>query len=98
MAAVAAADFVTGLYNPRSHKRVKQLEEAVELFLQHRGPATPVGVATAVGTPEETIVYSTLGRLLQEDVGMRSVVIIGNTTTRMIDGLMVTLRGYQKRM
>jgi precorrin-3B C17-methyltransferase len=95
--AAAAADFVTALYNPRSHTRVRQLAEAVAIFLDHRGPGTPVGIATALGTAEESVVLSTLGRLREEEVNMRSVVIIGNSTTHVIQGLMVTRRGYEKR-
>lgn len=95
--AAASADFVTALYNPRSHTRVKQLTEAAAIFLEHRGPDTPVGIATALGTGEESVVLSTLGRLLQEEVNMRSIVIIGNSATQVIHGLMVTRRGYEKR-
>ena len=36
-----------------------------------------------------------LDQLLDEEVGMRSVVIIGNSDTRLIDGRMVTARGYR---
>lgn len=92
--AVASADLVVTLYNPRSKKRVMQLEEAVRIFRKHRPGATPVGVATAVGTEEEQLVLTDLDHLLEQEVGMRSTVIIGNSTTRILDGRMVTPRGY----
>jgi precorrin-3B C17-methyltransferase len=95
LAAVAEADMVVALYNPRSHRRVRQLEETAQMFLQWRLPSTPVGIATALGMENQQIVLSTLGTFLQEEIGMRSVVIVGNTTTRVIDGRMVTPRGYK---
>ncbi len=92
--AVASADLVVTLYNPRSKKRIMQLEEAVRIFRNHRPGATPVGVATAVGTEEEQLVLTDLDHLLEQEVGMRSTVIIGNSTTCILDGRMVTPRGY----
>jgi precorrin-3B C17-methyltransferase len=95
LAAVAAADLVVGLYNPRSVKRVTQLSEAAEIFRRHRAGTTPVGIGTAVGTPEERIVLSDLDRFLEEEIGMRSVVLIGNRSSKVIDGWFVTPRGYK---
>lgn len=94
--AVAAADMVVSLYNPRSKKRVKQLEEAAEILRQQRPGTTPVGIVTAASDPSQTIVFSDLDHFLDEEIGMRSLVIIGNSTTRIIDGRMVTPRGYYK--
>lgn len=92
---LAEADMVVALYNPRSKRRIKQLEETVEVFLKHRPESTPVGIATAVGASDEKIVLSTLGRLCKEDVGMRSLVIIGNRSSRVEAGWFLTPRGYQ---
>lgn len=92
--AVASADLVAALYNPRSRRRVRQFEEAVEIFLRHRPGTTPVGIATALGVPEESITLSTLERLCGEAVGMRSLVIIGNRSTRVEQGRLITPRGY----
>lgn len=93
--AAAQADLVVALYNPRSHRRVRQLEQAAHIFLECRSPATPVGIATALGMENESIVLSHLGDFLQEEIGMRSVVLIGNSTTRIVIGRMVTPRGYK---
>lgn len=93
--AVAAADLVTALYNPRSKKRVQQLETAVAIFRQHRPECTPVGIGTAVGTPDEQIRLSDLGRLLSEEVNMRSIVIVGNSQTKISRQWLVTPRGYR---
>ncbi len=93
--AAAQADFVAALYNPRSQRRVRQLRDAAGIFLEHRSPATPVGIATALGSAEERIVFSTLGTFLEEEINMRSIVIIGSSSTRIIGGRMVTPRGYR---
>lgn len=92
--AVAAADLVTALYNPRSKKRVTQLDEAAEIFRKHREGSTPVGIGTAVGTEEETIVISNLDNFLSEEIAMRSIVVIGNRSSRLLDGFFITPRGY----
>ncbi|NQT21387.1 MAG: precorrin-3B C(17)-methyltransferase [Planctomycetes bacterium] len=92
--AVAAADLAVALYNPRSKKRVTQLEEAARIFRQHRNPDTPVGIATAVSTDDERVVLSDLEHFLQEEIGMRSIVLIGNRSSKRIGKWFVTPRGY----
>jgi len=95
LAAVAAADLVVALYNPRSMKRIRHLEEAVAIFREHRNEDTPVGIVTAIGEADERIELTTLGRLPEAKVGMRSTVIIGNSTSICLDGRLLTPRGYQ---
>ena len=92
--AVAAADLVVVLYNPKSKKRTSQIQKAMEIFRKYRQPETPVGVCTAIGSEEEKTEIGTLDNFLGMDINMRSIVIIGNTTTCIIDGKMVTPRGY----
>ena len=94
--AVAAADLVVSLYNPRSKKRVHQLEDTAEIFRQYRAGTTPVGIVTAASDPQQQIIYSNLDNFLDEEIGMRSLIIVGNRTTRIIAGRMVTPRGYYK--
>ena len=93
--AAAFADLVAALYNPRSRKRTKQLEEAAAIFRKHRPGGTPVGIGTDIGTPEEKIVASDLDRFLDEEIGMRSIVIIGNRSSKFLQGWIVTPRGYK---
>ena len=93
--AVAAADMVTALYNPRSTKRVTQLEEAVQIFRQHRPATTPVGIGVAVGSPDERIQMTNLEQVLEQDIDMRTIVIIGNSTSKTLGPWFVTPRGYE---
>lgn len=92
--AVAAGDLTVALYNPRSQTRVRQLEEAAAILARHRPPSTPVGIVTAASTDEEVRVLSTLDRFLGEDIGMRSLVIIGASDAAVLDGWFVAPRGY----
>ena len=92
--AVAGADMVTVLYNPRSTRRTQHLAEAARIFRGHRPDGTPVGIGTAVGTDDEKIVVSDLGRFLDEEINMRSTVIIGNRSTCRAGDWLVNPRGY----
>ena len=93
----AQGDFVTALYNPRSNKRVGQINAVQEIFLRHRAPETPVGIVTGASRTNEAVLISTLGEFTKEDINMFSLVIIGNSKTRQVGDWMITPRGYQKR-
>ena len=93
--AAATADFVTAIYNPRSKRRTDQIVRAREIFLAHRAPSTPVGIVTAATRDNETIVVTTLEKMLESAIGMQSTVIIGNSQTYTWNDLMITPRGYR---
>ena len=93
--AVAAADLAVALYNPRSKRRVRQLDEAVEIFGNHRPGTTPVGVVTSASCPQQSLVVTDLDHLLEQEVNMKSLVIIGGSTAKVLDGWLVTSRGYR---
>ena len=93
----AKGDFVTALYNPRSNKRVGQINAVQEIFLRHRAPETPVGVVTGASRTNEAMLISRLSDFTKEDINMFSIVIIGNSKTRQVGDWMITPRGYQKR-
>ncbi len=95
--AVAAADFVTAIYNPRSKRRTEQIVRAREIFLSHRDPQTPVGIVTAATRENERIVITTLKDMLDHEIGMQSTVIIGNSQTFTWKELMITPRGYKEK-
>ncbi len=94
--AVAAADLVVALYNPRSHRRIEPLREARAILLSHRPPHTPVGLATALGSPEERITLTTLTAFSEADVNMRTVILVGNRSSCVRNGWFFTPRGYQR--
>lgn len=90
--AIGESDLVAVFYNPRSATRVRPFARACEILLQYRPPATPVGIGTAVGLPDETLRMTELAHLAEEAVGARSVVIVGESTSRVLDGWFVTPR------
>jgi cobalt-factor III methyltransferase len=95
--AAAAADFVIALYNPRSGRRTRQIVETQAIVLRHRSPETPVGIVKSAYRDREEVVLTTLGGMLEHDIGMLTTVIIGNSTTVVYEGLMITPRGYQRK-
>ena len=92
--AAAAGDFVVALYNPRSRGRDWQLGRARELLLEHRPPHTPVVLARQLGRAEESVSLHELAHLPIEQVDMLTLVLIGNSSSRVEGGRMVTPRGY----
>ena len=77
--AAAVGDFVTAVYNPKSHGRYWQLYRLQELFLQERSAETPVGYVRQAGREEQEVKVTTLGNFDPEDVDMFTVIIIGNS-------------------
>ena len=92
--AAASGDFVTAVYNPKSHGRYWQLYRLVELFLQVRSPETPVGYVRQAGRDDQEIKVTTLAQFDPEDIDMFTVVLIGNSQSYIADGKIITPRGY----
>lgn len=93
--AAAMGDFVVVFYNPRSKKRVNQIKEAREILLKYRSAETPVGIVTDAGRGGQKAVISDLANFLDEEINMRSVVLVGNSQSYASDGCLVTPRGYR---
>ncbi len=94
--AAATADFVTAVYNPRSHGRYWQLQRLLEIFLEERDPATPVGYVRNAGRDDSSVCVTTLADFNPTDVDMFTVVIIGNSQSYRYNGRIVTPRGYYR--
>ena len=92
----AIGDFVTAIYNPKSHGRFWQLYRLIELFLQERSDETPVGYVRQAGREEQEIKLTTLGAFAPEDVDMFTVILIGNSQSYVADGKFITPRGYYR--
>ncbi len=91
---IAKSDFVAVIYNPKSKKRTEQIKEAKEIFLKYRSPDTPVGVVKDAFSTGETVHLSKLSEFLKLDIDMRTVVIIGNSTSDIYKNWFYTKRGY----
>ena len=94
--AAATGDFVTAVYNPKSHGRYWQLYRLQELFLKERSADTPVGYVRQAGRPEQEVKVTTLGAFDPEDIDMFTVVLIGNSQSYIADGKIITPRGYYR--
>lgn len=75
------ADLALAFYNPISRSRPWQLGRALEIVALHRTPQTPVVLGRDIGRPGQTLRVTTLGQLTPEQVDMRTMVLIGSSTT-----------------
>ena len=93
--AAARADFVIAIYNPRSKTRRTQIEVAQSILLQYRPTETPAGIVRNACRDGQTAIVTTLGQLLDHEIDMTSIVLVGNASTFIdAEGRIVTPRGY----
>lgn len=97
--AALSCDFVIGIYNPKSKKRIKPYQN----FLKRLSEVDErvVIIAQNVGRDEkECITITDTSDLIKQDinhksVGMNTLIIVGNSTTKLTkNGLAFTPRGY----
>ncbi|MBL1073810.1 precorrin-3B C(17)-methyltransferase [Nocardia sp. 2] len=85
IAAVAAADMAFAVYNPASSQRQWQVAAMRDLVLEHRKPDTPVVLGRDVGGPAESVRVVALSELDPAEVDMRTLLIVGASTTTVFD-------------
>ena len=92
----AEADMSIVLYNPKSKKRRDYIDKAVDVILEFRSPDTPTGYVKMIGREGEMTKICKLTDLKNnDDIDMFTTVFIGNSTTEIINGKIVTPRGYK---
>nr|VFJ92313.1 MAG: precorrin-3B C17-methyltransferase [Candidatus Kentron sp. LFY] len=92
--AAAHGDFVIALYNPKSGHRTHQIVDARDILLRYRESDTPVAIVRAAYRRQQDIRITTLNEMLEHKIGMLSTVLVGNSSTYLEKGLMITPRGY----
>jgi precorrin-3B C17-methyltransferase len=92
--AAASADVSIVLYNPKSEGRIEPLMKAYEIMLKHISPQTPVGIVRQAGREGENATLTMLKDLLNCDIDMVTTIVVGNSATKIVNGKMVTARGY----
>ncbi|MGZ4849861.1 MAG: precorrin-3B C(17)-methyltransferase [Candidatus Bathyarchaeia archaeon] len=92
--AAASADFSIVLYNPQSQGRIEPLAKAYDILLKHILPETPVGIVKQAGRKGEEIIVTSLKEMLNAEIDMVTTIIVGNSATKVVNGRMVTARGY----
>jgi precorrin-3B C17-methyltransferase / cobalt-factor III methyltransferase len=90
--AAAEADFVIALYNPASKARPHQLAQAFDLLRTIKALDTPLLFVRAAGTADARVVTTTLGAADASLADMRTLVIVGASTTRQIGRWVYTPR------
>ena len=88
------ADLAIAIYNPSSRKRKEYLKRACDILLLSKAPDTICGIVRNIAREGAETRILTLKELRDTEVDMLTTVFIGNSETRMIDGRMVTPRGY----
>lgn len=92
--AALEADFVLVFYNPRSRRRDWQLGKMMDLVRKYRGDMTPVGVVRNAMRDGQEVTVGPASGLDLSGVDMLSIVLVGNSQTRLMGEKMVTPRGY----
>jgi precorrin-3B C17-methyltransferase len=95
--AAASADFVIVFYNPRSKRRSAQLAQALDIVRLARGETVPVGLVRQAFREGQKVGVCPLGAFDFQAVDMLSLVVVGNSTTRIAGGRMLTPRGYAEK-
>ena len=88
-------DFVVRKKKKKSRGRTTQIEEARDIMLKHKSKSTVVAIAKNIGRDDEEYVLTTLEQMLNYDIDMSTIVIIGNSNTFIKNGKMITPRGYK---
>ncbi|PVX24425.1 MAG: precorrin-3B C(17)-methyltransferase [Candidatus Bathyarchaeum sp.] len=92
--AAAESDFAIVLYNPQSKGRRKPLAKAHKILLEYRDPKTHVGIVKKAKRDGEKATITSLKEMLNFEIDMATVVVIGNSKTYKINNKLVTPRGY----
>lgn len=93
--AAAESDLAVCLYNPSSKKRADYLKKACEIMLKAKKPETVCGIVSQIGRKGEYMELYSLEELKDVQTDMFTTVFIGNSSTKEINGKMVTPRGYR---
>ena len=91
----AQGDFVVSIYNPKSRGRVTQIEEAREIMMKYKPKSTPVAIVRNAGREDERYILTTLEEMLNHEIDMLTIVLIGNSNTFVKNGKIITPRGYE---
>lgn len=89
----AQGGFVMAFYNPRSTARPHQFARVLDILREECEPERLVIFARAVSTADERLVTVRLDEATPEMADMRTVVIVGNETTRRVGRWVYSPRG-----
>lgn len=88
-------EFAICIYNPRSAKRADYLEKICKIAMEYISENTWCGYVKNISRQGEAFGIVKLGELAEIDADMFTTIIIGNRFTTVINGRLVTPRGYK---
>jgi precorrin-3B C17-methyltransferase len=88
----AEADLAMAFYNPRSASRPEGFAKALQVLRASCGEDRLISFARAVSTPEQSLLTVPLGQAVPGMADMRTVVILGNSATRLVGKFVYTPR------
>ena len=95
LALAAQADLCLSIYNPASHRRADYLNRACGILLRYIEPERPCGVVRNIAREGQETAVMTLRELADYPADMFTTVFVGNSQTKVINGRLVTPRGYK---
>jgi precorrin-3B C17-methyltransferase len=98
--AAADADMVIGIYNPKSRQRNTNFQRAIKVICSSRADTVPAGIVrNALRSEGESVIVTTLGKVLEynDEVDMRTTIIIGTSESGIWGSRIITPRGYHKK-
>ena len=93
--AAAEGDFAIAIYNPSSHKRKDYLQKACDILLERIEEDRPCGLVRNIGRDNTESKVLTLKELRDTEVDMFTTIFVGNSESRIINGKLITGRGYK---
>ena len=94
--AAALGDFAIAIYNPSSKKRADYLQRACDILMANGvSGETACGYVQNIGRDGTGTRTCTLNELREKSVDMFTTVFIGNSQSEIMDGKLVTKRGYR---
>ena len=91
----AMGDFCVCIYNAMSKKRPHHLAKACAILMELKPADTVCGWVRNIGREGQESAILTLGELADAQLDMFTTVFVGCSETRVLNGRMVTDRGYQ---
>ncbi|MBR3762384.1 MAG: precorrin-3B C(17)-methyltransferase [Lachnospiraceae bacterium] len=95
LTAAAEGDFAIAIYNPSSHKRKDYLMRACDILLRSIEEERACGYVENIGREGTRVVTCTLKELREAQVNMFTTVFVGNSGSEIVNGKLITKRGYQ---
>ena len=91
----AEGNFAIAIYNPASHGHPDHLKRACDILLRVLPEERLCGIVRNIGREGQSSRILTLGELQAADVDMFCTVFVGNSSTKVVNGALITPRGYR---